>query len=121
MSKLIDYITTHTGFAEDGSDVIFFKVKATNDATATELTAAIASHQGEFVDCNPLDGNEHNYLELGGWVGDQGLALRLMGLGAQVGLWDLLTPRTMMPGLLPDDLVQKMAGMGMISIQTSKP
>lgn len=119
MSKLTQYILTHTGFAEDGADVIFFKVKATNDATPTEIIDAIKSHPGEFCECDPLDGKEHSYIELGGWIGDQGLALRLIGLGADLGMWHLLTPKTMMPGMLDDAVIQKMAGMGMIALQVS--
>ena len=117
MNTLIDYITNHTGFAEDGADVIFFKVKATNDASTADLTDAIRAHKGAFCECDPLDGNEHNYIELGGWVGDQGLALRLIGLGAELGTWNLLTPRTMLGNDLDEDVVQQLAGIGMIALQ----
>ena len=120
MSNLIEYITTHTGFAEDGSDVVFFKVKAINDANSTDLIAAIRAHVGKFCECNPLDGKEHNYLELGGWIGDQGLALRLIGLGADLGAWDLLTPRTVLGDAVDSELAQQLAGMGMVSMQVKE-
>lgn len=117
MRKLHDYITTHSGFSENGVDVIFFKVVATNDANKAELTSVINEHCGEFCECNLFDGKEHNYLELGSWVGDQGLALRLIGIGAELGMWDLLTPRTMLGEFLPEDLAMQMAGAGMVGMQ----
>ena len=75
------------------------------------------SKQGEFGDMDPFDGQEHSYIEVGGWIGDQGQALTLMGLGAVLGLWKVMTPK-MLPGL-PDDLMQMMAGRGMVSIMPS--
>jgi hypothetical protein len=101
------------------ADVVFFDVSQ-HDANADELrTLIVDSKEGEFgMTVNPFDGNEHNYMELGGWIGDQGLALMLMGIGKILGLWSLLTPK-MLPGI-PDDLVMQMAGMGMISIQATK-
>lgn len=50
-------------------------------------------------------------------AGDQSLALRLMGLGALLGLWKLLTPRTMLGADIPDALAQQMAGMGLLTVQ----
>ena len=70
---------------------------------------------GEFCSVDVFDGQEHGYMELGGWIGDQGLAMMLMGLGAVLGLWRLTTPK--MLGL-PNDLVMLMAGAGMITIQS---
>jgi hypothetical protein len=60
------------------ADVYFFKVAAADGANREALLAAIEEHKGEFCECNPMDGSEHNYMELGGWVGDQGLALMLI-------------------------------------------
>lgn len=62
-----------------------------------------------------LDGKEHHYLECGGDMGDQGIALATMGLGAMLGVWKILTPDNMMP-FLPKKLQMQMAGSGMISI-----
>jgi hypothetical protein len=101
------------------ADTIFFKVRAVNDPTADELWQLVrANRQGEFNEVDLFDGTEHNYLELGGWIGNQGVALMLMGLGNLLGLWDLLTPRTMLPAGLPDDLVMQMAGQGYVAINT---
>lgn len=99
------------------ADMIFFEVSAKETANAEDLRKLIAEHQGEWGECSPLDGKEHNYMELGAWVGDQGLALMLMGLGAVLGIWKLLTPRTMLGKDLPEDLVKMMAGQGFVAVQ----
>ena len=121
MSKLTDFIWEHacanTATAQDGSDVIFFKVVAVKDPVLDDLVAALREHKGEFCEVDVFDGKEHNYLELGGWLGSQDYALRLIGLGAEMGLWHLLTPKTMLGDLISDDIVQSMAGMGMIALQ----
>ena len=104
------------------ADVVFFKVQTTNNADAGELRRLIEGVQhGEFCDVNLFDGSEHNYLELGGWIGDQGQALVLMGMGYVLGLWDLLTPRSLFPpNLIDDDMVRQMAGSGLITIRHKK-
>jgi len=119
---LIDYLRNNAiqcAPEEADADVIFFGVRKGPDATADALKAAMAAHKGEFGDVNPLNGAEHSYIELGAWVGDQGAALTLIGLGAALGAWKLLTPKTMLGGLCPPEMVQQMAGMGMVSMQAA--
>jgi hypothetical protein len=101
------------------ADVYFFKVSAESTARHEDLIEEIKQHRGEFVECDPLDGKEHSFIELGGWIGDQGMALMLMGLGNILGLWNLMTPN-MLPGL-PKDLADIMAGQGMVTIQAKAP
>jgi hypothetical protein len=103
------------------ADVFFFKVlpKAGPDAdTLRQLIKGHTSAFGEEVDV--FDGNEHSYVELGGWLGDQGAALALIGLGTQLGLWRLLSPKTMLGEHLTDELEQQLAGQGLISLQAPK-
>jgi hypothetical protein len=78
---------------------------------AKELLAIVSADYPQW-----LDGEEHDYMEIGGDVGDQGNALCLMGIGNLLGLWELLTPATLLPDL-PDDLRKMMAGQGMIAIK----
>ena len=117
MNELIEFIKAHTDLDTgqlDAVDMVFFKVSAKNNPEETKLRQLIEDNiKGEVVDLDPWDGKEHSYLEVGGWIGDQGLALTLMGLGSILGLWKLMTPK-MLP--LPDELVMQMAGKGMISI-----
>lgn len=100
------------------ADVYFFDVAAKEEANEETLRDLIGSHRGEFAEVNLFDGKEHSYIEVGGWIGDQGAALMLMGLGAVLGLWKLLTPN-MLP-MLPKDLMDQMAGRGMVSIQAAR-
>ena len=65
---------------------------------------------------NLLDGEEHNYLQLGAEVGDQGRAICLIGLGHLLGLWKALSPDTIMP-FLDQATKQTMAGQGFLSLQ----
>ena len=97
------------------ADVYFFRVAAAPGVDANMLRRLIGEHKGNYGKCNPLDRCEHSYIELGGWIGDQGLALMLMGLGSILGIWKILTPK-MLPGL-DKELMDMMAGQGMVSIE----
>ncbi len=129
--KLIEYVNRHTdrGECQCGkcfdrgthpdptghvADMVFFPVAAVNSPKPAQLANLIRQHKGEFNDCDPLDGNEHGFLELGGWLGDQGLALKFMGLGSLLGLFTLLTPKTMG---VPEDMAMMMAEQGLVTIQ----
>jgi hypothetical protein len=101
------------------ADLMFFPVVARNAPDAETFRQLTKSHSGVFGPCDPFDGKEHGYMELGGWIGDQGLALQYMGLGALLGVFKLLTPKTVMP-FLPPDLQMQMAGQGMVTIQAAK-
>ena len=96
-------------------DMVFFKVAADDSAsleTLKELTED--NKEGNFCSVDPFDGKEHNYMELGAWIGDQGLALLYMVLGVSLGAFNLLSPALLGVG---GDLAMKMAGMGFLSIQ----
>lgn len=98
------------------ADLVFFEVAAEPTANTDELKRLVQENKkGEFGDLDLFDGKDHSYIEVGGWIGDQGLGLMLMGLGAVLGLWKLLTPRKVFPGL-PEDMVKKMAGAGYVSV-----
>lgn len=103
------------------ADLIFFKVAAVNEPKAEELKQLVQiNREGEFNGVNLFDGKEHGYIELGGWIGDQGMALVLMGLGNVLGLWKLLTPHTILGKDCPEDLAMKMAGQGYVTIQAKE-
>lgn len=99
------------------ADLVFFKVAANGKPSAEEFKRLTTEAHGEFGNCDPLDGKEHNYLELGGWIGDQGLAMQYMALGSLLGVFSLLTPITMLKLPADDPLVKEMAGMGLIAVQ----
>ncbi len=125
---LPEYIQQHVNICacgkcekEEGiksTSVVFFEVFVRPTADADLLRVLIADHKGEFGDCNPLDGKEHGFIELGAWLGSQELALALMGLGECLGLWTLLSPRKVLGKDLPALLEKVMAGTGLLTIQS---
>lgn len=114
VSPIPDHRFDHT------ADMIFFKVCIQNDPKKDELKKLISEHKGAFNEVDLFDGQEHNYMELGGWIGDQGLALQFMALTSLVGLTELMTPLTMLPGILPQDLVMQMAQTGYVAVRAQK-
>ena len=127
MSALADYIRNNTrcipreeSAPETAVNVEFFKVVADPKADAQTLQGLVLAHSGEWGKVDVFDGGEHSYLELGGWLGSQEYALRLIGLGSHLGLWTLLSPRTMLKDLVDDEIAQALAQRGLISVQAHK-
>lgn len=125
MSELVDYVRKYAQMAtrsEDarGTDVYFFVVQAAPGASGQVLRDLIRKHQGEFCAVDLFDGEEHSYIEVGGWLGSQEVALGLIGLGTELELWKLLSPRTMLSRKVPAELEERLAGQGYISLQAYK-
>lgn len=101
-------------------DVYFFNValRPGSHATAEEFRRLIEEHDGSHVQCNPLDGRDHSFIELGAWIGDQGAALMFIGLGELLGLWRAVTPN-MVPGLSKERR-DALAGGGWVSLMPSE-
>lgn len=109
--KLVEYTKDHIETGKDGKiDLMFFKLDQANNPTKEEFLKLVKDEYPHW-----LDKKEHNYLECGGDIGDQGEALAIMGLGKALDVWDLLTPN-MMP-FIPEALRIEMAGRGMVSIK----
>lgn len=134
-NSLIDYVLTHTerGECRCGKccdttgrpdpqghtiDMVFFKVAVTNAPTKEEFIQLTKDHRGEFGEVNPIDGGDHNYMELGGWIGDQGIAMMYMALGVFLGVFNLLSPATVLK--IDDSRALEMAGMGFLSVQAKQ-
>ncbi|MDB2682884.1 hypothetical protein N9Z27_01360 [Alphaproteobacteria bacterium] len=105
----------------DPRDVGFFKVAKRGEGTKEELIELVRnSEQGMFgVNVNPYDGRGHNYMELGGWIGDQEMAMRFMGLSAHFGLTNLITPRSSFGDKISEEQEQRYLGNGFLHIQSS--
>jgi hypothetical protein len=127
MAELNEYIRDYAdrhpvGTVAGATNVVFFEVRAKEAASAEQLRALLSAHVSEFEAVDVFDGREHGYIELGGWLGSQGDALALIGLGEQLGLWKLLSPRTMLGDLITPEQEKAMAGSGLVSLQaTRKP
>ncbi len=97
-------------------DMEFFKVAFLNAPAKDEFLRLMKDHKGVHNEVDCLDGKEHNYLELGGWIGDQGLAMQFMALGVHLGVFSLLGPSTVF-SFLPKEMRQQLAGQGFVAIQ----
>lgn len=91
------------------ADLVFFKVALSEKADKNTFLELVKEQYPQW-----LDGEEHNYMKIGGEMGDQGLALMTMGMGELLGVWELITPKILG---LPDELVKMMAGQGFVIIQ----
>ena len=135
--SLVDYVLSHTDRGEckcgkcidvgnktdptgHTADLVFFKVALKGEPDADTFRRLTAEHRGEFGECNPFDGIDHGYMELGGWIGDQGLAMQYMALGTLLGEFKLLTPRTVLGADIPDQLVSQMVGSRFLSVVAAK-
>lgn len=100
------------------ADLIFFKVALAKDTASKEtFLELIKKHTGEFTTVDVMDGGDHSYMELGAWLGDQSTALMFMGLGVLLGVFDLMSPVTML-GMKPDDpMCKEIVGRGWLSIR----
>jgi len=102
---------THT------ADMIFFSVSAIENPDKEDFIALVRAEFPRW-----LDGEEHNYLEMGGDMGDQGIALMTMGLGHILKVWTLITPKIMFGAYSPiselanPELIMQMAQSGYITI-----
>lgn len=119
------------GSAVDGATYAgFFGVSAqlpTGEPTVTAeelfeaLERAVDQKVGEFSDIDRerfLAGP--SYIELGSWLGDQGDAISLIGLGAIFGFWDVASPAIVG---IQGDQAQQMMGMGFLfpSLKAASP
>lgn len=123
--------TSDDGRTLDGFiDLGFFQVSiedaegkptVTADEFLTALRAAFEQRTGEFADMD-LEGFRQgpSYIALGGWLGDQGVAIALIGVGALLGLWDVASPETL--GITGAEADQ-MRGMGFLfpSVSAGSP
>ena len=98
------------------ADLGFFKVAAREAPDRDTFLQLTRAHTFTYVECNPLDGRDHSYIELGAWIGDQGVAMLFMGLGELLGVFQLLTPAIL--GMeSTDPLFKQMLEAGWLSIQ----
>lgn len=106
---------------EGATSVGFFSVvqKPGSDLTAEQLAEAIKAAPWGFYQDEEIErlAQGPSYIELGAWIGDQGVALCLIGLGKILGLWDVVIPATL--GIEGAE-AEQMMGMGFIMIAPGK-
>lgn len=92
-------------------NLTFFKVGMQLEPDAAVFCDLVTQEHPHWLDCN-----EHGYLECGGDMGSQQLALMAMALGHLLGVWECMSPDTLMQFLDPDTKML-MARSGMITIK----
>ncbi|MFK4136545.1 hypothetical protein ACI2KR_30395 [Pseudomonas luteola] len=121
MQELINYIQENSVVSlasiENGVDMAFMFVKAGPDVTAQSLRSALASALSEPEAPDLFDGHEHSYIELGAWLDSQSVALMLMGMGEDVGLWKCYTPSTVLKIDNRSDQGKMLAAKGLVTIR----
>ena len=115
-------------FQPDGhtADVQFFKValknsnltKTDKEKIKNDFIKLVKNHKGVYSDIDIFDGNEYNFIDIGRWIGDQGTALMLMGMGELLGVWKVATPNRLAPDF-SEETRNMLAGAGYISIKYS--
>jgi hypothetical protein len=94
-------------------DLTFFKVSLKPGTDALDAQAFEETARAEFPGW--FDGAEHNYIEMGAALGDQGLALMTIAVGHLLGVWRALSPDILLPNA-PSDVKMQLAGMGFVAM-----
>jgi hypothetical protein len=67
----------------------FFQVAAMNDPSKEEFEQLVRAHPGDFTKLD-MFAAPHHFIEVGAFMGDQGLGMQMMALGHLLGSWRLL-------------------------------
>lgn len=97
-------------------NMIFFQVSASEHADKDEFRRLTKEHHGDFAQVDPFDGREHSYLELGAWIGDQGISMQYMALGVMLGVFELQTPNLILGLPINDPIVTTLAERGLVCV-----
>lgn len=85
--------------------------------TKEGLIAKIKAHKGAFSEVNLFDGKEHNYMELGGWIGEQSVALQLMGMCQLLDAGQVFTPKKILGKFFDEETAIQLAQQGMLTLK----
>jgi hypothetical protein len=105
-------------------DVHFFKVvmrkseltSADKEIIKNNFIILIKNHKGIYKDIDIFNGGEYDFIEIGAWIGDQGIALTFMAMGELLGIWNVITPDRVASDL-SEETKDMLAKAGFISIQ----
>jgi hypothetical protein len=91
-------------------DVAFITIGVDRKA-AEERKAELLALLNEYPDPEELAGGP-SYISVGATIGDQGAAFQLFALGKVLGLWDVITPKSL--GIDDPETARRMAGAGYV-------
>lgn len=104
------------------ADVHFLHVGLAEGASKQEFVAALEAARGsvgEFGGSPPDLPSGPSYIEVGGWLGSQQLALEFAGLCELHGVGNVITPSSI--GIADPEVADRMAGMGMVFVVVPLP
>lgn len=112
-------VVTIQSMPHEDEDLDPFTVKVNLTLVSVAVLPVAATHRSELIDIlrsypepERMEGGP-SYIEVGGVIGDQGLALRLFALGHVLKLWRVITPETL--GVDGEE-AKTMAGIGYVMI-----
>jgi hypothetical protein len=91
---------------------VTFMVIGVDKAVAEAHRAELVTILNAYPEPDRLAGGP-SYIEVGGVIGDQGAAFQLFAVGQVLGLWQVITPRTLG---FTGDTEREMAGRGLVMI-----
>ncbi len=112
------YAMPHESEAKKGIEKVdcHFIIVGVDKAAAQTCREELVAILGDYPQPDRLAGGP-SYIEVGAVIGDQGAAFQLFALGKVLGLWDVITPKTL--GVTGPDADQ-LAGRGMVMMSGFK-
>jgi hypothetical protein len=88
-----------------------------------EFLRLVRLHTEKSPGCNPLDGREHGLGEISRWIGIPALAVRFVGLGVILGVFELTFPWEGRAGEEHQDIYRRLEGVdeGRFRLRGSRP
>jgi hypothetical protein len=96
MENIAGYVYDHTTCNEqrwhklDAGQRGPYFVSATYQPGRDRFLELIHLHGEQRPDCDPLDDHEHGFAEITRWIGIRELAIRFIGLGVMLGVFELV-------------------------------
>jgi hypothetical protein len=114
MDNIVGYVYDHTTCDErrwhelDAGHRGPYFVSATYQPGRDRFLELIQLHVEQRPDCDPLDGGEHCLAEATRWIGIRELALRFIGLGVLLGVFELIRPWEVRAGESREEMIRRL-------------
>ena len=105
------YIIPKDDCSIESVDLTLIKIAVRNSPSKDDFEKMVIEQYPHW-----LNNEEYSYLQIGGELGDQHLALLVIGLGHLLGLWQALSPDIVTPDL-SQEIKYQMAGMGLVTLK----